>query len=191
VNHIHTGNGEYFAAMNTQDYNTAAQCGACVEVTRNDTGQSVVVTVVDQCPVGTNDKCVSGHLDLSQAAFSQIGNVGDGYLGSRAGNGSLRWQYVPCPSQGDVSFRLKEPDNLYWNEVLVQNHKAPIESVEVRVNGNWVNAARQEYNYWAPPGNDFGTAPFRVRATDIHGNFIEANIELQSGDIETGFQLCD
>jgi len=73
---------------------------------------------------------------------------------------------------------------------LVQSHRAPIQSVEVRVNGNWVQAARMEYNYWAPPGNDFGTPPFRVRATDIHGNFIEATLEMQPGDIQSGFQMC-
>src|SRR6187402_2676788 len=58
VNHIYTGNGEFFGAMNTADYNTAAACGACVEVTRQDTGQHVVVTIVDQCPIATNSKCV-------------------------------------------------------------------------------------------------------------------------------------
>lgn len=190
VNHVFTGNGEFFGAMNTADYNTAAACGACVEVTRQDTGQSVVVTIVDQCPIATNSKCVSGHIDLSQAAFSQVGNVGDGYIGNRAGKGQINWKYVPCPTGGDVSFRLKEPDNEFWNEVLVQSHRAPIQSVEVRVDGTWVPATRQEYNYWAPPENDFGSPPFRVRATDIHGNFVEANLELQAGDIDTGLQLC-
>lgn len=190
VNHVYTGNGEYFGAMNTADYNNAAACGACVEVSRQDTGQKVVVTIVDQCPVASNNKCVSGHIDLSQAAFSQVGNVGDGYLGNRAGKGQISWKYVPCPTQADVSFKLKEPDNAFWNEVLVQSHRAPIDKVEVRVNDNWVQATRTEYNYWAPPGNDFGTPPFRVRATDIHGNFIEANLEMQPGDIDSGFQLC-
>lgn len=191
VNHVYTGNGEFFGAMNTADYNNAAACGACVEISRQDTGQKVVVTIVDQCPVASNGKCVSGHIDLSQAAFSQLGNTGDGYLGNRAGKGQISWKYVPCPTQEDVSFRLKEPDNVFWNEILVQSHRAPIDKVEVRVNGDWVQATRMEYNYWAPPGNDFGTPPFRVRATDIHGNFIEATIEVQAGDIDTGLQFCE
>jgi len=190
VNHVYTGNGEFFGAMNTADYNMAAACGACVEINRQDTGKSVVVTIVDQCPVATTSKCVSGHIDLSQAAFSQLGNVGDGYVGNRAGKGQVSWKYVPCPMDDNVSFRFKEPDNLYWNELLVQSHRAPIQSVEVRVEGTWVQATRQEYNYWAPPENDFGTPPFRVRATDIHGNFVEASLELLPGDIDTGVQLC-
>lgn len=190
VNHVVTGDGQYFGAMNTADYNMAAACGACVEVSRQDTGQKVVITIVDQCPVATNNKCVSGHIDLSQAAFSQIGNVGDGYVGARAGKGQVSWKYVPCPTDADVSFKLKEPDNEFWNEVLVQGHRAPIASVEVRVDGTWVPATRMEYNYWAPPENDFGTPPFRVRATDVHGNFVEATLEMQPGDIDTGLQLC-
>ena len=68
VDFVNTNDGQYFAAINTADYNTAATCGACIEVTR-DGNRKVTVTVVDQCPVATNNKCKAGHLDLSRAAF--------------------------------------------------------------------------------------------------------------------------
>src|SRR5690606_33296401 len=75
VNHVATGDGQYFGAINTADYANSAACGACVEIQRVDTGQSVTVTIVDQCPIGSNPKCVAGHIDLSQAAFQQLGNL--------------------------------------------------------------------------------------------------------------------
>ncbi|HSC85888.1 MAG TPA: carbohydrate binding domain-containing protein, partial [Polyangiaceae bacterium] len=80
VNHIATQGGTYFGAINTTDYATAAACGACVEVSRPAQNKKVVVTVVDQCPVATNPKCVKGHIDLSKAAFLQLGTESEGYI---------------------------------------------------------------------------------------------------------------
>jgi expansin (peptidoglycan-binding protein) len=189
VNHVATGEGAYFAAINTEDYEQAATCGACVEVTR-DGGPSVVATVVDQCPVATNDKCVKGHIDLSKAAFLEIGTAQEGYLGARAGLGTITWRYVSCPTTENVKFRLKEPANIYWNQVIVEHHRFPIESVDVRVNGMWVAATREEYNFWTPPGGDLGSAPYRVRATDVNGNSVEGTVTLSSGSQDSGAQLA-
>ncbi len=189
---MHTGNGQYFAAINTSDYNTAATCGACIEVTR-DGSRKVTVTVVDQCPVATNPKCKAGHLDLSQAAFSQIGSPGsEGYLGTGNGGdrGSISWKYVPCPVTGNVRLRLKEPDNQYWNQVLVENSKYAISKVEAFVNGNWVATTRTADNYFLPPEGIFGSArPYRVRVTDINGTVIEETVDLAAGSQETDFQM--
>lgn len=177
VNDVYTGGGTYFGAIATADYDQAAACGACVEVTR-DGGASVVVTVVDQCPIGSNPKCVKGHIDLSKAAFLQLGQESEGYIGQRAGLGSITWKYVDCPVPEDetVSFRLKE-NNPNWNMVIVENHKYPIASVQVNVNGEWLNASREEYNFWLPPGGRFG-AGYEVRAVDINGGIVTGTASL-------------
>lgn len=189
VNHVATGGGQYFGAMNTADYATAAVCGACVEVRRVDTAQSVTITIVDQCPTSSNPKCVPGHIDLSQAAFQQIGAVSDGYLGQRAGVGEISWDYVPCPTTGNVSFRLKEPTNAGWNQVIVEGHRYPIERVQVLVGGNWVDATRLEYNYWEPPAGNMGSQPYQVRAIDSFGNSVQGSVQLTSGSQDSGQQL--
>jgi expansin (peptidoglycan-binding protein) len=189
VNHVDTGAGQYFGAINTTDYANAAACGACVDVHRVDTGQSVTITVVDQCPVGSNPKCVQGHIDLSQAAFEQLGSLDDGYLGQRAGLGQITWDYVACPTTGNVAFRLKEPSNAGWNQVIVEGHRYPIQSVQVQVSGSWVNATRQSYNYWEPPGGAMGTSPYQVRAIDINGNSVQGSVALTAGSQDSGQQL--
>jgi expansin (peptidoglycan-binding protein) len=183
VDFVATGSGTYFAAMNTQDYDNAAMCGACIEVSRND-GRKVTVTVVDQCPIGTNPKCTAGHLDLSRAAFLQIGNESEGYLGTGNGGavGQISWRYVACPTSGNVSMRLKEPSNANWNQILVENHKYAVKSVQVQVDGAWVSATRQSYNFFEPPGARFGAAPYRLRITDVNDQTIEEQISLSSGD---------
>jgi expansin (peptidoglycan-binding protein) len=190
VDFVSTNDGQYFAAINTADYNTAATCGACIEVTR-DGNRKVTVTVVDQCPVATNNKCKPGHLDLSRAAFNQIGSENEGYLGTGNGGmyGSISWRYVPCNNDGNVHFRLKEPSNSAWNQLLVENHKYAITKVEVRVNGNWVNATRHDYNFWEPPNGTFGAPPYRVRVTDINGTVLEDTVDLASGDQEAENQM--
>lgn len=171
VNGVNTGSGTYFGAINTADYNQAATCGACVEVTRGD--KKVVVTVVDQCPIDSNPKCVKGHIDLSKAAFTQLAAESEGYVGQRAGNGSVSWKYVSCPTAGPVTFRLKEPDNANWNMVIVENHAYPIASVRMLVGSEWVNASRAAYNFWLPPGGRIGT---EIEATDINGNVVKGSI---------------
>jgi len=191
VNHVATGNGTFFGAINTTDYDTAAACGACVEVSRNN-GKKVVVTVVDQCPVATNPKCVKGHIDLSKAAFLELGLESEGYLGQRAGNGTISWKYVPCATTAKVSFRLKEPANTYWNMILVQDHVYPIASVQVKIGDAWLNASRSEFNFWLPPGGKMGSSPYTVRATDVNGAVLEGSVSLTAGNQSSGKQfVCE
>jgi expansin (peptidoglycan-binding protein) len=172
VNHVATGAGQYFGAMNTADYDTAAACGACVRVKRVDNNKTVDITIVDQCPIGSNPKCVSGHIDLSKAAFLQLGTEAEGYIGQRAGKGQITWEYIPCPTTENVSFRLKE-NNPNWNMVIVEGHRYPIVSVQVQVDGKWLNASRAEYNFWLPPGGKMGT---KIRATDVNGDVVEGTV---------------
>lgn len=162
-----------FAAMNTQNFEDAAACGACVEMSYQ--GRTVTVTVVDECPIGSNPTCTAGHIDLSRGAWNQLtGNApGTQIFG-------VNWRYVPCETQGKVTLELKEPDNAYFNEFLVRDHRYPIAKAEVlREDGTWVETVRQRYNFFRPPEDDMGT--YRVRLTDINGGVIEEQLELAPG----------
>lgn len=188
LEYVDTGDGTYFGAMNTSDYNTAATCGACVELTR-DGNRKVTITIADRCPVETNPKCQSGHIDLSQAAFNQIGSQQEGHLG-KGGVGQISWKYVPCPDGSTVVFTLKEADNEFWNQILVSGHKYKVQKLEVLVGGEWVAATRQMYNYWEPPEGIMGDdLPYRVRATDENGSVIEAPVDLKAGGQDSGVQF--
>lgn len=190
VAHVPFAGGQYFAAMNTADYDDAAMCGACVEVSRDD-GRKVQAMVVDQCPIATNPKCVRGHIDLSKNAFLQIGEEREGYLGTTNGGaaGKISWKYIPCPTTGPVTFRLKDATNRYWNEIVVEGHAHPIEKVEVEINGTWQTATRQSYNYFVVGDGDMGQPPYHVRATDINGSTVEAMLDLKAGAQPAGGQL--
>jgi expansin (peptidoglycan-binding protein) len=190
VAHVTTGEGRFFGAMNTSDYNTAAMCGACVEVTR-DGGRKVTITIVDQCPIGTNPKCTAGHIDLSRDAFHEIGADNEGHLGTGNGGatGNISWRYVPCPVTGNVIFKWKKgaEGDQYWDELLVQNTPYAITSVEI----DGQPATRKEYNYWEPPAGVISTSKdtYRVRVTDVKGSVIEATIERPAAEVDAGVQL--
>ena len=187
VAHVHTGDGRHFGAMNTQDFNDAAACGTCAEVTR-DGNRSVVVTIVDRCPDGA---CQPGHIDLSREAFLELGSEAEGRLGV-GGVGTISWRYVPCPVPNDasVSLRLKEPNNEYYTAVIVEDHEFPIASVQIK----GVEAQRDgASNFWlVGDGNQF-PPPWHVRATDVNGWVYESTLSLgQSGAVSTGqMAACD
>jgi expansin (peptidoglycan-binding protein) len=194
VAHVATGNGQFFAAMNDFDYQSGGLCGACAQVTTGD-GRTVAVTVVDECPFASNPKCTKGHLDLSQAAFAQIGNTSDGYLGT--GNGGLKttisWKFIACPVAENLDVRLKEGTNQFWNEILVEAERYPIAKVEVSINGSWVAAAIDSSDrYWLPPNGSMGAQPYQVRVTDINGSVIQTSMTLKDGDqpAASQFPLC-
>jgi expansin (peptidoglycan-binding protein) len=169
--------------MNTSDYNTAAMCGGCVEVTRGSTGAKVTATIVDQCPIATNPLCTAGHLDLSVAAYTQLADQNsEGHLGDGVDN-TISWKYVPCPvGSNTVRLKLKEPDNIFWNQLLVEGARYSISAVSV----NGINLTQTDYNYWG----DMGQAPFNIKITDVHGSVITLTLpSRQSGDIDTGVQF--
>ncbi|HLE51108.1 MAG TPA: expansin EXLX1 family cellulose-binding protein, partial [Anaerolineales bacterium] len=59
------------AAMNAEQYDNAAVCGAYLYVTGPQ--GAVTVRIVDLCP-----ECQAGHLDLSREAFAQIAELPQG-----------------------------------------------------------------------------------------------------------------
>ncbi|KAJ2806983.1 hypothetical protein H4R20_001475 [Coemansia guatemalensis] len=79
---------DLIAAINAPQYdatgssNSAAICGKCAQV-KGPKGE-VKVTITDRCPV-----CKSGDLDLSPAAFDQIGDQSEGRI-------SISWSFVDC-----------------------------------------------------------------------------------------------
>jgi expansin len=182
VAYTSTGEGKYFAALNTVDYSSAGKCGACVEVTRESTNRSVIATVVDQCLPDSNPFCVEGHLELSVAAYEVLADpIAEPVLGDDKDN-AVSWQYVACPVQSNtVRLHLKEPDNALWNQVLIEGARYPIASVK----SNGAVLVRDSANYFG----DLGAAPFNMEIQDINGAVIRTTVYRQAGPIDTGQQF--
>jgi hypothetical protein len=126
----------YFAAIPGQNgFDSKSNCGACAQITGQN-GKQIVATIIDECPYGSdgnNSACStnpSGHLDLSYAAFNQLGYP----VGNPSGT---TWKFVPCPVTGNVVVRVK-PGNP--NELFIENSVLAITSVQ--------GASRQSYGAW-------------------------------------------
>ena len=171
VSNITTGDGALFGAMNTAEFGNSAVCGSCVELQHQ--GRSVTITIADHCPIDSNPTCTKGHIDLSRAAFQQLTGQNTGEIRG------VTWRFVTCPTEGNVQFRLAKPNDQFWNEFVVLNHKHPITKAEVLVGGEWLVAERQDYNFWRPPLGNMGS--YRVRITDTNGGIIEEQLELSGG----------
>lgn len=179
VEGISTGDGGYFGAMNTTDFAQGAACGACVEASYS--GRKVVLTIVDECPIGSNPKCTKGHIDLSRKAIRQL--EPNASLEDVKG---VNWKYVKCPAAGNAKVRLHPNQNADWQPVVIENGLYPIKSVTL----NGVNATRTGNNSggnaWIATGKK---APYTVSATDVNNNAITFSYAGGSGLKDAGLQF--
>ena len=165
------------AAMNAEEYNTAALCGAYVRVT----GPSgvVVVRIVDLCP-----ECRAGHLDLSQEAFAQIA---DPVLGRVP----ISWQVISPALTDPISYHFKDGSNQWWTAVQIRNHRNPIAQLEYHNGSAWVTVTRTDYNYFVQTNPGMGAGPYQFRVTDIYGNvLVDSGIaHVENGSVNGGAQF--
>ena len=109
------------AAMNVEEYDNSAVCGAYVHVIGLQ--GDITVRIVDLCP-----ECLDGHLDLSQEAFSQIADLPLGRV-------PITWQVVSPALPGPIAYHFKDGSNQWWTAVQIRNHRNPIARLEYSNSG--------------------------------------------------------
>lgn len=179
---------QYFAAMNEDDYRSAAACGTCVRIGYQ--AKTLDVAIVDLCPYQGNETwCYPGghHLDLGRAAFAYFADPSQGVLSA------ITWSYVACQVQGGITYTFKAESSQWWAEVLVGNFPYEITKLEYEKDGSFVALERQSYNYFSA-ANGMGPGPFTFRVTDIHGSTVtDSGVALDPGGTSQGqsnFGLC-
>lgn len=157
------------AALNQPDYNMAAWCGACADVT-GPLG-TVRVFIQDRCP-----ECKSGDLDLNPEAFDKIAQ-------HSAGRVAITWKFVPCEVTGPIKYHFKEGSSVGWTAVQVLNHRLPIKTLEYSIDGGttYKPTVRQEYNYFLE-ANGFGPYVTYVRVTAATGQTLIDVLPFASSD---------
>lgn len=149
------------AAMNNTQYGSADLCGACVEV-KGPKG-TVRVQVTDRCP-----ECPSNHLDLSQAAFSQIADLKTGVI-------EIQWQLVPCQDTAPMQYFYKDGSSQWWTAIQVRRHRLPISKLEAFKGGKWTSLKRERYNFFLDAGG-LGKDSVRLRIHAMNGETREETI---------------
>lgn len=160
-----------YVALGPDEYASGAACGGFLDVTGP--RGTVRVLVMDQCP-----ECAPGHLDLSAEAFARIADPVQGVV-------RVSYRAVVNPRlPGPLTFRMKEGSSRWWFAVLVGDHGNPLRSVEVRQNGSWRAAQRQDYNYWLIESGA-GPGPYEIRVTDVYGHRATATgIRMLPGQVQ-------
>ncbi|WP_018786654.1 expansin EXLX1 family cellulose-binding protein [Micromonospora sp. CNB394] len=160
-----------YVALGPDEYASGASCGGFLDVTGP--RGTVRVLVMDQCP-----ECAPGHLDLSAEAFARIADPVQGVV-------KVSYRAVVNPKlPGPLTFRMKEGSSQWWFAVLVGDHGNPLRSVEVRSDGSWRTAQRQDYNYWLI-GSGAGPGPYEIRVTDVYGHRATATgIRMLPGQVQ-------
>jgi expansin (peptidoglycan-binding protein) len=148
------------AAMNAEEYENAAVCGAYVHVVGPK--GAVTVRIVDLCP-----ECRAGHLDLSREAFAEIADLPQGRV-------PITWQLVSPALDGPIAYHFKDGSNQWWTAVQIRNHRNPVANLEyLDENGRWAAVPRTAYNYFVQTGPGMGPGPYAFRVTDLYGNVLE------------------
>lgn len=151
-------------AMNAEEYNNAAYCGAYIEV--NGPEGSTIVRVVDLCP-----GCSAGHLDLSREAFAKL--VAPGTDIGAIGVVNITWRVISPAIDGAVAYHFKDGSNQWWTAVQVRNHRNPIAKFEyLNDNDQWIEVSRVNYNFFVQTSPGMGPGPYTFRVTDWYGNTI-------------------
>jgi expansin (peptidoglycan-binding protein) len=144
------------AAMNNDEYNNAAYCGAIVQVTGPK--GTVTVRIVDLCP-----ECHTGHLDLSREAFATIADLQTGVV-------SITWRVISPQIAGPIAYHFKEGSNQWWTAVQIRNHRNPITKFEFLNGSQWVTVPRVSYNFFVQTNPGMGVGPYTFRVTDLYSN---------------------
>lgn len=164
-------------AINAEEWNGSAACGAYVDV--QGPAGNVRVRVVDLCP-----ECKAGHLDLSREAFARIADPALGQV-------NITWQVVSPDLSGPILYHFKNGSNPWWTAVQVRNHRNPIARLEYLRDGQWVNVPRTDYNYFVQTNPGMGVGPFSFRVTDAYGNaLVDTGIaHVENGSVPGAAQL--
>ncbi|KAH7159648.1 RlpA-like double-psi beta-barrel-protein domain-containing protein-containing protein [Dactylonectria estremocensis] len=148
----------YGTAFSGQIWDSAAHCGACIEVT----GPSGTITamIVDQCP-----ECDEGHLDLFPDAFTAVGGT-DGIV-------DTSYKFVKCGITSPLILHNKTGTSAYWFSIQVVNSNVPVAKLEVSTDGGstWQSTTRQDYNFFEESAG-FGVETVDVRVTSTTGETI-------------------
>ncbi len=146
------------AALNAVDYDRAAYCGACADVTGP--GGTLRIRIVDQCP-----ECKAGDLDLSESAFAKIAEPASGRV-------AIDWTLVSCDVAGPMKYQFKDGSSQWWVQLQIRNHRLPIAQLEWSKDGETFEVMeRKDHNYFEA-SSGFGDQPVTLRITASTGDVL-------------------
>ncbi|KAF4035285.1 Lytic transglycosylase [Phytophthora infestans] len=169
-----------FVAINKVQWDDSMSCGRCAQVTCTDpqcsgrSQESAIVYVVDQCP-GCND----GDLDLSPTVFEAI-------TGMTPSKVEISWEFVTCPTSGNIKYCLKEGSNAFWAAIQPTHTIVGVDSVTI--DGKPTSMVASSFYFLLDGVSTVKSdlSHLKITLTSVSGETIEDVLSFTDGDCVEG-----
>ncbi|KAF4316021.1 hypothetical protein BBO99_00008142 [Phytophthora kernoviae] len=172
-----SGVGDYYAALNNDQWDSTLNCGRCAEVSCDDsrcsdTTSTVTVWIVDRCP-----ECVEGDLDLSPTVFKQL-------TGSDPSRYSIKWKFVDCPVSGGIEYCTKSGSSSSWLAVQPANMAQGVASMKIA--NQDVTMVDSCFYFLLNGGSNVDLSSVSVELTSVTGETVTETVSLTSDKCTQG-----
>ncbi|GMF32430.1 unnamed protein product [Phytophthora lilii] len=171
------GVGDNYAALNSEQWDSTANCGRCAQVSCDDsrcsdTTSTATVYIVDRCP-----ECSEGDLDLSPTVFKQL-------TGSDPSRYSIKWKFVDCPVTGNIEYCTKSGSSSSWLAVQPANFANGVASVKIA--NQDVTMVDSCYYFLLNGGSSVDMSAVDIELTSISGETITETLSLTADKCTPG-----
>ncbi|ETO60757.1 hypothetical protein F444_21093 [Phytophthora nicotianae P1976] len=169
-----------FVAINKVQWDDSMSCGRCAQVTCTDpqcagrSQESAIVYVVDQCP-GCND----GDLDLSPNVFKAI-------TGMEPSRVEISWEFVTCPTSGNIKYCLKEGSNAFWAAIQPTHTAVGVDSVTIDGKPTSMVASSFYFLLDGDSTEKSDLSNLKITMTSVSGETIEDILSFTDGNCVEG-----
>lgn len=171
------GVGDYYAALNNDQWDDTLNCGRCAEVSCDDsrcsdTTSTVTVWIVDRCP-----ECVEGDLDLSPTVFKQL-------TGSDPSRYTIKWKFVDCPVSGGIEYCAKSGSSSSWLAVQPANMAQGVASMKIA--NQDVTMVDSCYYFLLNGGSNVDMSAVDIELTSVSGETVTETVSLTADSCTQG-----
>ncbi|POM58017.1 Hypothetical protein PHPALM_37396 [Phytophthora palmivora] len=160
------GVGNYYAALNNDQWDSTLNCGRCAEVSSDTT--SVTVYIVDKC-----DECEDEGLGLSPLVFNQL---------TRSDSSSnTSWKFVDCPVRGSIEYCANSLSTNSWLALQPANSVTGVASMKI---DNQNTTVADTGYYFVLSKVDMSAV--NIELTSISGETIKETLSLSAGNCTAG-----
>ncbi|KAG3068865.1 hypothetical protein PI124_g10798 [Phytophthora idaei] len=163
------GVGNYYAALNSDQWDSTLNCGRCAEVSSDETS-AVTVYIVDKCT-----ECEDEGLGLSPLVFKQL-TRSDPSL-------SIKWKFVDCPVSGNIEYCANSLSKSSWLAVQPANSVTGVASMKIASQ----DATLVESSfYFVLNGSKVNMSAVNIELTSISGETLTETLSLVAGNCTEG-----
>ncbi|CAH0491011.1 unnamed protein product [Peronospora farinosa] len=163
--------GDYYAAINSEQWASTHNCGRCAQVSSGDTTIATTVYIVDECL-----ECEMEDLGLSSTVLQRLN--GDSH------RNNIKWQFIDCPVRGNIEYCVNSLSNSSWLAVQPANFITGV--AKMRINNQDVTMLDSGYYFLLKGGSNVDMSAVVIELISISGEVITDKLSLTAGKCTAG-----